>query len=123
PAGSAAASFNPDDIQGDGSTFQVPRDEVPASPPDVQRVIEELKLAPQVTDGKMSGVAVGRLRAKDVLSRIGLRTADIIKGVDNEEFDSPEDLEYFFERLAQGGDMAVLIERRGRLQKLKINIK
>ncbi|MBI5577886.1 MAG: hypothetical protein HY895_01925, partial [Deltaproteobacteria bacterium] len=46
PAGSAAASFNPDDIQGDGSTFQVPRDEVPASPPDVQRVIEELKLAP-----------------------------------------------------------------------------
>lgn len=122
PAGSPAAAFNPDDIQGDGSTFQVPLDEVPSSPADVQRVMEELKLAPQMADGKMSGVSVGRLRAKDILSRIGLRTGDIIKGVDNEEFDSPEDLGYLFERLAQGGDMAVLVERRGRLQKLKINI-
>jgi type II secretory pathway component PulC len=110
------------EIQGDGSTLHVPRDEVPSSPSDVRSVVGDIRLAPQMVEGKMGGVSVGRLSAQNILYRIGLRSADIIKGVDEEEFDSAEGFQSFFERLAQGGDMTVLVERRGRLKKLKINI-
>jgi len=99
--------------------FQVPREEVPSSPEDIRSVIEELSLTPQLDEGKIRGFSVGRLRAKDILSRIGLRTGDIIKGVDDNEFKNPADLDYFFQRLARGGDLTVMVERRGQLQKLK----
>jgi type II secretion system protein C len=119
---SAAASFNPAEIQSAGGTFQVAREAIPSSPSDIRRVIEELSLTPQINEGKIGGFSVGRLRAKDILSRIGLRTGDIIKGVDDDEFNAPEDLEFFFQRLARAGDLAVVVERRGRLQKLNVII-
>jgi type II secretion system protein C len=110
-------------IRDDGSTLDVQRDEVPSSPSDVRSLIGDIRFAPQMVEGKMGGVSVGRLSAQNILYRMGLRSADVIKGVDDEEFDSAEGFQSFFERLAQGGDMTVLVERRGRLQKLKINIK
>jgi len=119
PAESAAASFNPDAIQGAGSTFQVPREEVPSSPEDIRNVIEELNLTSQNDKKKLSGFSVGRLIAKDFLFQLGVRTGDVIKGVDDYEFKTPADLDYFFQRLARGGDLTVVVERRGRLQKLK----
>ena len=99
--------------------FKVPREEVPSSPEDIRSVIEELNLTPQLDEGKIRGFSVGRLRAKDILSQIGLRTGDIIKGMDDNEFKNPADLDYLFQRLARGGDLTVMVERRGQLQKLK----
>jgi type II secretion system protein C len=102
--------------------FQVRLAEVPASPEDVRKTVEELKLTPQTEDGALSGFSVGRLRAKDVLWQAGIRTGDVIKGVDDEEFQSPQDLEYFFQRLARGGDVSITAERRGRPVRLNVKI-
>ena len=102
--------------------FQVRLTEVPASPEDIRKTVEELKLSPQTEDGTLSGFSVGRLRAKDVLWQAGLRTGDVIKGVDEEEFNSPQDLEYFFQRLARGGEVSIMAERRGRPVQLNVKI-
>lgn len=116
------ASFGPSENQRGEGTFQVPLDEVPSSPSDIQNVIEELSLRPQSSEGKITGISVGRLRAKDILSRIGLRTADIIKGLDDHEFTTPGDMEYLFQQLAQGGNFMVVVERRGQVQKLNVHV-
>lgn len=117
---STTASLGLGENQRGEGTFQVPLDEVPSSPSDIRNVIEEMSLRPQTSEGKISGLSVGRLRAKDILSRIGLRTADIIKGLDGHEFTSPGDLEYLFQQLAQGGNFTVVVERRGQVQKLNV---
>jgi type II secretory pathway component PulC len=109
-------------IMADAGTLNVPRDEVPSSPSDVRSVIGDIRLAPQMVEGKLGGVSIGRLNNQNVLSRIGLRTADVIKGMDDMEFASAEDLEVLYERLSRGGDITLLVERRGRLQKLKVTI-
>jgi len=99
--------------------FQVPREEAPSSPEDIRNVIEDLSLTPRLDEGKMRGFSVGRLRFKDFLFQLGVRTGDVIKGMDDYEFKTPADLDYFFQRLARGGDLTVMVERRGQLQKLK----
>jgi type II secretion system protein C len=119
---STTASLGLGENQRGEGTFQVPLDEVPSSPSDIRNVIEEMSLRPQTSEGKISGLSVGRLRAKDILSRIGLRTADIIKGLDGHEFTSPGDLEYLFQQLAQGGNFTVVVERRGQVQKLNVHV-
>jgi type II secretory pathway component PulC len=117
---SPAASFGV--IQGDGSTFQVLREEVPSSPEDIQNFIEKFNLNSQDDSKKFTGFSVGRMRASYLLYQLGLRTGDVIKGLDDYEFSNPGDLEYFFQRLAQGGDFRVMVERRGQLQKLDVLI-
>jgi type II secretory pathway component PulC len=111
PAGSIPA--------GDG-TFQVSRNEVAASLSDTPRVIEQSIITTPVNDGNPQGFYLGRLRAADVLFRIGMRTGDVVKGVDGQEYGGPEDAELFLRRLAQGGQISVLIERRG--QPIKLNV-
>ncbi len=102
--------------------YQVKLAEIPASPEDVRKTVEELKLTPQTENGALSGFSVGRLRARDVLWQAGIRTGDVIKGVDDEEFQSPQDLEYFFQRLARGGEVSITAERRGRPVRLNVKI-
>jgi type II secretory pathway component PulC len=51
-----------------------------------------------------------------------MRTGDVVKGVDGQEYGGPEDAELFLRRLAQGGQISVLIERRGQPIKLDVLI-
>jgi type II secretory pathway component PulC len=110
------------DYKAAADTLNVPRDEVPTSPLEIRNSVGDIRLSPQMVDGKVGGVSVGRLSTQNLLTRIGLRTADVIKGMDDMEFASAEDLNVLFDRLAQGGDMTLLVERRGRVQTLKIDI-
>jgi type II secretory pathway component PulC/transposase InsO family protein len=119
---SPLASFSPGIIQGEGSTFQALREEVPSSSEDIQNFIEKFNLNSQDDPKKFTGFSVGRMRASYLLYQLGLRTGDVIKGLDDYEFSNPGDLEYFFQRLAQGGEFTVMVERRGQLQELNVSI-
>ena len=122
PAEVAAAPAPPENIPAGDGTFQVSRNEVAASLSDIPRVIEESIITTPVNDGNPHGFYLGRLRAADALFRIGMRTGDVVKGVDGQEYGGPEDAELFLQRLAQGGHLSVLIERRGQPRKLDVVI-
>jgi type II secretion system protein C len=121
PPESAAVSLNPDEIQG-RSTFQVPRSEVPSTSEDIQAFIKKFNLTSENDQKKFGGFSVGRLRSSYLLYQLGMRTGDVIKGLDDYEFSTPQDLEYLFQRLSQGGNFTVRVERRGQPQKLSVLI-
>jgi type II secretory pathway component PulC len=60
--------------------------------------------------------------AVDVLYRIGLRTGDVIKSVDGAAVESLDDVEVLLDRLAEGGEFPILVERRGQLQSLNLSV-
>lgn len=99
--------------------FEVGRSQVPSSPEAIRNTIDELNLTPREQDGGLDGFQVGRLRAMDALYKAGIRTGDVIKGVDGEAFQSAQDPEYFFHRLARGGEISIMAERRGQPVQLK----
>jgi type II secretory pathway component PulC len=116
PQPSIASSGLSGNLEG-RSTFHVPREDMPSSPEGIRNAIEDLNLPDQE---KVNGFPVGRVIARDILYQLGVRTGDVIKGLDDYEFTSPGDLEYFFQRLAKGGNFTVLVERRGQVQKLNV---
>jgi general secretion pathway protein C len=122
PARVAAAPAPPENSTGGDRTSLVTRDEVASSFSDIPRLIEESVIIGPVHDENLHGFYLGRLRAADVLFRIGMRTGDVVKGVDGQEYGGPDDAEPFLRRLAQGGHLSVLIERRGEPRKLDVLI-
>ena len=122
PESPAPAPQSPE-IRESAGTFQVPRDVIQSSLSNIPALMEEVNISPHLSDGSPDGFLMRSVGSRNVLSRLGLRSGDVIKGIDDEELAGPEEAEMFFRRIAEGGDVTILVERRGRLQRLRLNIK
>ena len=111
------------DAENKGIRFEISRNEIARTLPDLHKMLEESNSSANMPKGKPDGFSLGRLRSHDAFFRIGLRTGDVIKSVDGEAVDSPEDAELLIDRLAEGGDFSILVERRGQLQSLNLSVK
>jgi len=102
------------------------RAEVEAALGNVDQVIQDLSITPFVRAGKPTGFRIGKLPAESILVAMGLRTGDLITGVNDQAITSPEQAAEFFRTLKQGGDITIKVGKgrgvriRGRLIHLKI---
>jgi general secretion pathway protein C len=89
----------------------------------IPALMEEVSISPHLRDGNPDGFTVRSVGRRNILSRLGLRAGDVIKSIDDTELAGPEEAEMFFRRLAEGGDISILVERHGRPRRLNLNIK
>ena len=104
-------------------THEISRSEITQSLPSLRQMLEESNSSANIREGKNDGFTIGRLRSRDAFFRIGLRTGDVIKSVDGEAVDNMDDAELLIDKLAEGGDFSILVERRGQLESLNLSIK
>ena len=106
--------------------LQFDRAEVEAALGNVDQVIQQLSISPFVQSGKPAGFRIGKIPAESILVQMGLRTGDLIAGVNDQAITSPEQATEFFQRLKQGGDVTIKVRKsrgvrvRSRLIHLKI---
>jgi general secretion pathway protein C len=123
--GSSAAS-----LQIPGSTsprtkhasINLDREEVEASLADTDQLLEKVDIYPYVQGGQSVGFRISRVPPRSVLRKIGLRSRDVIVGVNDQEITSPEQAAEFFQTLAEGGDVTIKIKRRRRSRQIKLSI-
>ena len=102
------------------------RAEVEAALGNVDQVIQELNITPFVRAGKPTGFRIGTLPRDSILIAMGLRSGDLITGVNDQEITSPEQAAEFFETIKKGGDVTIKVRKgrgvrmRGRVIRLKI---
>ena len=102
------------------------RTEVEASLANVDQLIQELSISPFTRAGKPAGFRIGKLPAESILLAMGLRTGDLITGVNDQAITGPEQAAEFFQTLKQGGDVTIKVGAgrgvriRGRVIHLKI---
>ena len=102
------------------------RAEVEASLQNVDQVIQDLNISPFMRSGKPAGFRIGKLPAESILIAMGLRTGDLIIGVNDQAITGPEQAPEFFQTLKQGGDVTIKVGKgrgvrlRGRVIHLKI---
>jgi type II secretion system protein C len=107
-------------------SVQFDRAEVEASLGNVDQVIQELSISPFMRAGKPSGFRIGRLPTGSILSAMGLRSGDLITGVNDQTITGPEQAAEFFQTIKQGGEVTIKVGKgrgvriRGRLIHLKI---
>jgi len=102
------------------------RAEVEAALGNVDQVIQDLNITPFMRSGKPVGFRIGKLPAESILVAMGLRTGDLIIGVNDQAITGPEQAAEFLQRLKQGGDVTIKVGKgrgvrmRGRVIRLKI---
>jgi type II secretory pathway component PulC len=82
--------------------------------------MDGLTVAPYPKNGGTEGLYVGAIVPGTVLVRYGVSAGDVVKGADGEDITSPEDAADFFRRVAQGENLSITVQRRGRLQTLTL---
>jgi type II secretion system protein C len=102
------------------------RTEVEAALGNVDQVTQELSISPFLRAGKPAGFRIGKLPPESILIAMGLRTGDLIIGVNDQAITGPEQAAEFFQTIKQGGDVTIKVgtgrgvRLRGRVIHLKI---
>lgn len=109
-----------------GEPRQFDRAEVEAALGNVDQMIQELNISPFMRSGRPAGFRIGKLPRDSILIAMGVRTGDLIIGMNDQAITGPEQAAEFFQRLKQGGNFTIKVGKgrgvrmRGRVIRLKI---
>jgi type II secretion system protein C len=103
-------------------SLNLKRDEVAASLTDIEGLMKQMPVTPYMQGEEPSGFRITRIPRDSVLRKMGLRSRDVIVGIDNETITGPEQATDFFQRLAGGGEVTIKIKRRRRTRQIKLKI-
>jgi general secretion pathway protein C len=104
------------------SSIRLKRDEVADSLADIDGLMEQMKIAPYRSGDEEAGFRLGSITRDSVLRKMGLRSRDVIVGIDDETITSPDQASDFFKKLADGGEVTIKLKRRRRTRQIKLNI-
>ncbi|UCF90102.1 MAG: hypothetical protein JSW39_17610 [Desulfobacterales bacterium] len=85
-------------------------------------LMKQVQIYPYAEGEQPAGFRISNIRAGNILLQMGLRSGDVIIGVDGEAVTGPDEADAFFKKLAQGGEITVQIMRRGRPVQIQTNI-
>jgi general secretion pathway protein C len=104
------------------SSISLKSDEVADSLANVDTLMEQIQLSPYMQGDEPSGFRLGNVPRDSVLRKMGLRSRDVIVGVDEESITSPDQASDFFQKLAEGGEVTIKLKRRRRTRRIQLNI-
>jgi general secretion pathway protein C len=104
------------------TSISLDREEVAAFLADTDQLLQDVNIYPYVQSGQPVGFRISRIPPQSVLRKIGLRSRDVITGVNDQEITSPEQAAEFFQMLAEGGQNTIKIKRRRRNRQIKLSI-
>jgi type II secretion system protein C len=104
------------------SSIRLKRDELADSFADIDELMEQMKITAYKSGDEASGFRLGSITRDSVLRKMGLRSRDVIVGIDDETITSPDQAADFFKRLADGGEVTIKLKRRRRTRQIKLNI-
>lgn len=89
---------------------------------DLQSLSKGARVIPHYKDGRPQGFKIVGVRPGSLYSHIGVRSGDVLKGVNGEEITSPNKALELYEQLKNSSNVNVEIERRGRPVNLEYSI-
>lgn len=101
---------------------KVARAEIEEAMSDVGSLMKQAKIRPHFKNGKPDGLMITRIRPKSIFRKLGLRSGDVLTGVDGTEIQSVDDALKFYDQLRDASDTTIQVKRRGRLRNIEYNI-
>jgi type II secretion system protein C len=118
----AAKSSTSRQLNRKSRTISLERQEVEDSLADLDGLTQQMRISPHMQGDQPAGFKIGKIPRNSVLAKMGLRSGDVITGVDDETITDPEQAADFLQRLAQGGETTIMVKRRRRTRQIRINI-
>ncbi|MGW8300572.1 MAG: type II secretion system protein N [Desulfobacterales bacterium] len=104
------------------SSISLKREEVAASLNDIDGLMKQMPVTPYMQGEQAAGFRITSIPRDSVLRKMGLRSRDVIVGIDDEAISGPDQATDFFQKLAGGGEVTIKLKRRRRTRQIKLNI-
>ena len=94
--------------------ISIKRQDIDESFENINDLISQATIKPHYTDGEADGLTVTGIKAGSIFRKMGLRNGDIVKGVNDNEIKTAEDLISMYNDLRSDSNVSLQIIRRGR---------
>jgi type II secretion system protein C len=101
--------------------LRLDRKEVEASLADIDGLLQQVNLSPYSL-GIQKGFRITNIPPDSIFAKIGLRSGDVIKAINDESITGPEQAAAFLQKVREGGDVEIKISRRRRTMQLSLTI-
>ncbi len=91
----------------------IKRSQVQAAVEDVNSLMKQVRIRPHFTDGKPDGLRLTGIRPDSIFRNMGLRSGDIITGVNGKPIESVDDALKFYQSLQSSSNVQLQLKRRG----------
>jgi general secretion pathway protein C len=89
---------------------------------DVNNLMKQVRIRPHFTNGKPDGLRLTGIRPNSIFYNMGLKSGDIITGVNSNNIESVDDVLKFYQSLQSSSSVALQVKRRGRPKTINYNI-
>lgn len=92
----------------------IKRAEIDDAVSNINEIMSQAKIRPHYKNGKPDGLTLTRVKPNSIFTRLGLRSGDILKGVDGEDIQSVDDALKLYNSLKTSEGVSLQIKRRGK---------
>lgn len=120
----AGKSFSPTLNQKDAALEKISlqRTQIDAAVQDINSLMKQVRIRPHFTNGEPDGLRLTGIRPNSIFYRMGLKSGDVITGVDGKDIVSVDDALKLYQNLQSSSDLKVDIKRMGRSKTLEYHI-
>jgi general secretion pathway protein C len=89
---------------------------------DIGNLLGQVRIRPHFEKGKPSGLRMTGIRPNSIFRKMGLRSGDVLTGVDGQQIQSVNDVIGLYEKLKSSSKVDLEVKRRNRLQTITYRI-
>jgi len=98
------------------------RSQIESSVKNVNELMKQVKIRPHTENGQAAGLMLSSIQRGSIFRRMGLRSGDIITGVNGSSLVSVDDALKIYENMKSSSNMSIEIKRRGRNRTIDYDI-
>ena len=101
----------------------IKRSQIDKAVKNVNDLMKQVRIRPHFSNGKPNGLNLSGIRPGSIFSEMGLKSGDIITGVNGKNIESVDDALKFYESLKSSSNVQLQLKRKGRQKTINYNIK
>lgn len=105
-----------------GDQVRVDRNEINSALNNINQLMQQVRVRPHFKNGKPNGLILTHIRNNSIFNELGLKSGDIVKGVNGQEIESVDDALKFYNNLKSSSSVQLQIERRGQEKSISYEI-
>jgi general secretion pathway protein C len=104
--------------QRSGGSITVDKTEVDQAFKNMNQLLTQVRIRPYFSSGKPDGFMVSNIKQGSIFQKMGLRSGDVIRGVNDRPITSADDMLGLYRGLQSGSEINLNIKRRGKEETL-----
>ncbi|MCJ7683237.1 MAG: hypothetical protein MUO68_02980, partial [Desulfobacteraceae bacterium] len=106
-----------------GGTVTLARSDIQDSLKNINKLLTQARIRPNLKDGKPDGFALSYIKANSFFTKLGLKRGDIVKNINGKQINTPEDAFSFYQALESGAPLSMEISRGGKPKTINYRFK